>query len=202
MFQTAFDLISDRVYPYFWKYRHLWSKGWPERYLSDESLKQPHRRKLCDAIQSLEPFNSIMEYGCGPGANLMWFTHQFPWANIYGVDVSKRAIEAGRKAIPNVEFMETIPDNLSVDILVTDASLLYMKEFNNINKANKGYVGCEWHAECDEPFTFGRHWVHNFRKLLPGCEIKKLKWDVPDEGWDKYGHIITWKQTKEVTQHG
>jgi hypothetical protein len=40
----------------------------------------------------------------------------------------------------------------------------------------------------------GRHWVHNFKKLLPGCEVTQFKWDVPDEGWDTYGHIIRWEK--------
>lgn len=202
MLHKLFDHFSGRLYPFFWQYRHLWSKGWPEAYLSEESIHQSHRRRLCEALETLEPFHTILEYGCGPGANLVWFTRQFPFAKIYGVDISGPALECGRKAFednPNVTFLDRIPEDVPIDVFVTDACLIYRKEFSDILDAitllsGVGYVGCEWHADCDESFTFGRHWVHNYRKLLPGCEVRKLTWDEPDQGWDTYGHIITWKK--------
>lgn len=203
MLQNAFDLISDRVYPYFWKYRHLWSKGWPESYLSEESIGQIHRRWLCEAVETLYPFDTIMEYGCGPGANLVWFARQFPWARIYGVDISRPAIEEGRryfKDFENVSFDTNKSEEMQVDVFVTDAMLIYREHLESFaqsirNEVTKGFVCCEWHSECDEPFAYGRHWVHNFKTLFPGCELRKLTWDDwPDDGWSTYGYIITWRK--------
>lgn len=205
MLQSLFDHFSSSLYPYFWKYRHLWSKGWPESYLSDESVNQIHRRLLCEAIEKLEPFWNIHEYGCGPGANLLWFTRQFPHAKIFGYDVSGAAIFEAAKTFyfsEKVHLVRTskLEPKGEIDVLVTDACLIYDKNPSEMFSIamqfmNNGYVGCEWHADCDKSFTYGRHWVHNFKKLLPGCELRKLTWnDWPDDGWSTYGHIITWRK--------
>jgi hypothetical protein len=203
MFQSAFDLISNKLYPYFWRFRHLWSPGWPESYLYRESVNQSHRRILCDEIAKMEPFDSIMEYGCGPGANLLWFARQFPFAKIEGMDISRKAVNYGKQYFmffPNVHI--TTDESIlakGTDVFVTDAALIYNAKPDPFlmwvkSRVSRGYVGCEWHSDCDKSLTFGRHWVHNYRKLFPGCEVQKLKWDVPDEGWDTYGHIITWRK--------
>ena len=99
----------------------------------------------------------------------------------------------------NLAVTGTLEPKGEIDVLVTDATFIYLKHPLKIVSTalefmNNGYVGCEWHSDCDKSFTFGRHWVHNYRKLFPGCELQKLTWDVPDEGWDTYGHIIKWRK--------
>ncbi len=204
MLQKLFDHFSGRLYPYFWKYRHLWSKGWPESYLYEESVNQVHRRLICEAIEKLEPFDTILEWGCGPGANLLWFTRQFPKAKIYGVDISRVAINYAKEYFKNYPNVQVTTDESiffkGTDVFVSDAALIYNANPQNFfmvlkNNIAKGYVGCEWHADVEKSFTYGRHWVHNFKKLLPGCELRKLTWnDWPDDGWSTYGHIITWRK--------
>lgn len=201
MLQGVLGHISSRLYPYFWKYRHWWSEGWPESYLSRESIDQPHRQLLCDELEKFQSFQSVLEYGCGPGANLICFANRFPHAKLYGVDVSEYALELGRKRLwfKNVTLFNVGAQLPNFDILVTDAFCIYKKDIHLFFKfvrhyMTKGYIGCEWHTDSDQSFMAGRHWVHNFKKLLPGCEVTKFKWDVPDEGWDTYGHIIRWEK--------
>lgn len=197
MLSNVYDHFFNAFYPYFWKYRHLWSKGWPESYISEESLKHPHRRLLLDAVSKFEPFDSLLEYGCGPGANLFLLAKKYPKAKFYGVDVSKDALEKAIK-LPNIEYLTKKVDWLQTDLFLTDACLIYKRApwgiVDAIRSYGKGYIGCEWH---DEKGTFGhgRHWVHNYRKLFPGCELRKLTWeDWQDDGWSTYGHIITWRR--------
>uniref|UniRef100_A0A6M3KAJ8 Uncharacterized protein n=1 Tax=viral metagenome TaxID=1070528 RepID=A0A6M3KAJ8_9ZZZZ len=113
------------------------------------------------------------------------------------MDVSKDALEKAIK-LPNIEYLTKKVDWLQTDLFLTDACLIYKRApwgiVDAIRSYGKGYIGCEWH---DEKGTFGhgRHWVHNYRKLFPGCELRKLTWeDWQDDGWSTYGHIITWRR--------
>ena len=206
MLRNAFDHFLGRLYPYFWKYRHVWSKGWPDSYLYEESINGKHRLKIVEALRTFQPFESVLDYGCGPGANLFVLARHFQEAKLYGTDISLKAIECARETFKDFENInvwnlhdEACEKHEPWDVVITDAVFIYLKDpgkvIEDLKKSmTKGYIGCEWHSDCDESFVFGRHWVHNYRKLFEGCEITKIEWDVPDKGWDTYGHIITWKK--------
>jgi len=202
MLSNVYGHFLNRFWPLFWKYRHFWDKDWAESYASEESLSHPHRTLLLEAVSKFEPFDSLIEYGSGPGANLYRISKRFPNAKLYGIDLSDMALKKGRELFknnPKVKFLKSRPRG-KLDLYLTDAFLIYKDYlaashliFKITDDAEPiAYIGCEWHDE-KGTFEHGRHWVHNFKKLLPGCELRKLTWDDwQDEGWSTYGHIITW----------
>jgi len=63
-----------------------------------------------ETIGHSEPLN-ILEYGCGIGMNINFFTKHFPKANIFGCDISQKSLEVARERNKNVNFFLINPDN-------------------------------------------------------------------------------------------
>jgi len=198
MLSKLYDHFLNRFWPLFWKYRHVWDKDWADSYASEESLNHPHRKLILEAVRQFEPFEIFLEYGCGPGANLALLADKYPKSTFIGVDISRVALGKAIKKANIFYFEVTNVPGFNCDIALTDACMIYARQGEEIasviKRHSKAFIGCEWH---DEKGTFGhgRHWVHNYRKLFPGCELRKLTWnDWQDDGWSTYGHIITWKK--------
>jgi len=83
-------------------YDEQWSR------LSDFIKYNPgarHRRRLiADAISKLPPPSTVLEVGCGPGELIMDLKRLCPTAKLTGLDLSTVAIEACRRAHPDVAF--------------------------------------------------------------------------------------------------
>jgi len=192
MLSALYDVIFPRVSDYFWKYRHLFNREWCSGYLSDEALSHPHRKMLLETMEKYYPFETLLEIGCGPGANLINVHRKWPDVELIGQDISKMALENIRKNLPG-RYFEILPLHLISDIVLTDAFLIYLKPKRVIDfswRAVKALIMCEWHSE-NGPFVDYGHWVHNYRHLFPGCKITKIPESVwPGGGWGEYGSII------------
>jgi 2-polyprenyl-3-methyl-5-hydroxy-6-metoxy-1,4-benzoquinol methylase len=83
-------------------YDEQWSR------LSDFIKYNPgarHRRRLiADAITRLPQASTVLEVGCGPGELIMDLKRLCPSARLSGLDLSTVAIEACRRAHPDVTF--------------------------------------------------------------------------------------------------
>jgi len=132
---------SNKSNELFWKFRHIFDRSnWPEKYVSSESLSHPHRKLLIDAVSKYVPFESIFEVGCASGPNLYLLAKKFPGIRICGSDISRNAIDFGKKwfekqNIKNVELFTSYAENSfrkysdkSIDIIITDAALIYLNE--------------------------------------------------------------------------
>ena len=106
-------LPGNKANEWFWKFRHFFDRSnWPEKYTSEESLNHPHRKLLIDTISKYSPIESALEVGCASGPNLYLLAKKFPETKIYDSDISKNAIDFGRKwlkkqNIKNVEFFQS-----------------------------------------------------------------------------------------------
>ena len=198
MLSNVYGHFLNRLWPYFWKYRHLWDRKWPEGYTNEESLTHPHRKLILEAVSRFEPFDSIFEYGSGPGPNLILLSKKYPGLSLYGYDISKIARLKLSKISNTVALNPTDLPPKKVDGCISDAALIYREKpifLRYVQDNSKFYVGCEWHDDTRDSYRIDRNYVHNFKRLLPGCELRKLTWqDWQDEGWSTYGHIITWKK--------
>src|SRR4030042_430657 len=97
--RSANKIFGTKVDELFWKFRNIFDRKWPENYISRESINHPHRKFLIDKISVYYPFENILEIGCASGPNLYLLAKKFPEIKLYGIDISKKAIEVGKKAI-------------------------------------------------------------------------------------------------------
>jgi len=197
----------------FWRYRHLFDHKWTQKYIDWLSINQPHRQFVVEKIFNFSPFETVLEIGCASGPNLYLLAKKFPNTKFYGIDISKKAIETGRryfknKNIKNVFLSHARADDLkslpnqSIDIIFTDAVLVcigpdkiktVIKEI--VRVARKAIILTEWHSEQPKSFSID-FWVHNYKLLFkdffPEKQIKFTK--IPENlwqgGWIKYGYII------------
>jgi ubiquinone/menaquinone biosynthesis C-methylase UbiE len=47
---------------------------------------------------------TVMEFGCGMGRNIPYFTEAYPEAEVIGYDISESSLELARKSNPKIEF--------------------------------------------------------------------------------------------------
>ncbi|MBI2187971.1 MAG: class I SAM-dependent methyltransferase [Acidobacteria bacterium] len=185
---------------------------------SAHSQGHPHRDLLIDRVAALAPFTNVLEVGCGGGPNLLRLAERFPGVRLHGVDVNARALRFAADALRGMEWparlylatasaLSPFPND-SVDVVVTDAVLMYVgpDRISNaiaeiVRVARRGAVLIEWHTptRASEPqasrYHFA-HWIHDYRALFlqHGCSNVRVAalppnvWD--DTGWRAFGAVI------------
>lgn len=184
----------------YWKTRKI---NWEESYFN---LNHPHRQMILEALEDFR-FRSVLEIGCGAGANLKLIQDKWPAVHLGGVDINDDAITAARRLLPNAHFLETAPAHdiffgyKSTDVVISDACLIYYspimirKMLNKIKEiARIGVVFCELHSESWWDRQRSKYYVYNYRSLLESMgfyaiELKKIEnWE--GYPWKKWGYII------------
>ena len=189
--------VADKVFgtavdEFYWKFRHIFDKKWPESYFSPESLTT--RELMIDEISRHLPLNSVLEVGCASGPNLYMLAKKYPKIKFYGVDISKKAIEAGKNIfkkekinnifleVSSVERLQNF-ENKSIDLIFSNALLIYIgpdkiksviEEISRV--ARKKIIFFEWHDDKIVNSVYRDHWIYNYRfminKLIPHGKIK------------------------------
>ncbi len=195
----------------------------------------PHRVWLVDKILSnleitsqrnLEPgHTSVLEIGCGGGANLEVIARRAPSLRLVGVDISPASIAVGRERFEElglggrVTLVEGQADNLSgfanasVDVVFTDAVLLLIgpdkikqvvREMMRV--ACRRLVMLEFHQAGFG--ALGRYtrdgWLRDYMALLSplvgenAVRLEKLPSGLRTAGrWPQYGTLIEVDLTKK-----
>lgn len=211
----ADKLPGNKSNELFWKFRHIFDRSnWSGKYVSEESLNHPHRKLLIDVISKYAPFQNIFEVGCASGPNLYLIAKKFPETKIYGSDISKNAIDFGKKwlgeqNIKNIELFTNYAENSlknfvdkSIDIIFSDAALIYLnpqkitETFREMFRVGrKALIFIEQHTESSSPIL-DNHWIHNYKNLLAQfvsqdkIKLTKISKDIWAGNWAKYGYII------------
>jgi ubiquinone/menaquinone biosynthesis C-methylase UbiE len=205
--------ITTKQWTNWWNERQI---DWKTAYL--DTWNHPHRNMIVEALASFRWF-SLLEIGCGPGANLVNIVKHFKDVQLGGIDINKDAIDLARQylngALLKVGSSEDImmSDN-SVDVVLTDMSLIYVDPFKikkvlkEIKRVGRGYVvfselaSDNYWEQGKLFFESGLH-AHNYKKLLEEngfYDILKIK--IMPEDWpnsvkqQKYGYIILAKIPK------
>lgn len=150
------------------------------------NLSHPHRNFLVEQIIALNPISSVLEFGCGYGANLYLLSRKLPQAQLTGIDINPLSVSEGNNWLAqqgalNVELITGKSDTLgkfsdkSYDIVLTDAVLIYIgpdkikkviSEFLRI--ASKAVIFLELNSEStsDDPYSLGKfrfgNWERNY----------------------------------------
>lgn len=187
----------------FWKERKI---NWEQDYLlAPGAMNHPHRDLILKRLSELQ-WRSLLEVGCGAGANLVRIKQQWPAAEVGGIDINKDAVLTVGKYIKDAKYLDVgdprdimMSDN-SVDVVMSDACLIYMgplavrKALKDMKRVARNYlVLCELHSE--KKVWFSRYNIHNYKKLLEDLDcfdirIEKIT-NWPGTPWQDYGHIIS-----------
>ena len=195
----------------FWANRKI---DWNESYLKTHN--HPHRELISKVLSKLN-WISLLEIGCGPGANLVNILTHFEGKQVGGIDINPDAIKLAEETFKGGHFRVNSVDDImmsdkSVDIVLSDMTLIYMgdidKAMSEIKRiARKYIVFCELHEEnIFKSFFFKLktgYYTHNYRKLLAkhGFEdimlikIRPEEWDGHEPQVSK-GYIIIAKSPK------
>jgi SAM-dependent methyltransferase len=207
-------VFGSRLHEWLWRSRFNPSAV---RYSDDRD--HPHREHLAEEIAKLGPFTSVLEIGCNSGPNLLLLARRFPTSRFTGVDINRRALEAGRErlkkeCLANVDLFEAKADDLSrfpdknFDVTFSDATFLYVGpdkfgaavlEMTRVTR--KALLFNEWNLAGGgkEPASlwYDLHWVHDYATLLarfvPGAKITVAKLPAGlwgPGGWEDYGAMI------------
>ena len=108
----------------YWRDRQI---DWQTRYFDTHG--HPHRELILRAL-SFFRFNSLLEVGCGAGANLLRIMYAYPRVQVGGFDISADAIKVAKKNLPKAYHLDTSPahdlfiSDKSADVIITDACLI------------------------------------------------------------------------------
>jgi SAM-dependent methyltransferase len=160
---------STEQFTKYWKDRKI---DWKSHYFNPS---HPHRKMILDLIKtSPNGVRSILEIGCGAGANLYNIKKAFPQARVCGCDLNPDAIKTAQEIFK--EFKTTDPINVPLDyikeidfrvggidaipfhgeyfdLVITDAMMIYIDK-SNLDRAIReirrvGYekfIFCELHS--------------------------------------------------------
>jgi ubiquinone/menaquinone biosynthesis C-methylase UbiE len=183
--------INERATEEYWEKRWI---DWRAKYFTPD---HPHRQQTIDVLKECK-FDSVLEVGCGAGANLYRIKQERPEVKVYGLDINKDAIIEAQKNLPDGVFKKGMAERLpfedkSVDLLLTDACMIYVPPEaieGTVNElvrvARKYIVCCEWMA--DEA-QYDNYWVYNYRKLFKKYNVGFTKIEGWPGGWERYGNI-------------
>lgn len=201
-FKIFFENFLMRIF-WRWRSRRALEGQWSTR-------SHPHRQLLAETIVGLRP-DSVLEIGCGAGANLMALKTTLPEVRLEGVDISGRALDYLRRIHPaiktkKIKRIERLPyGDGEIDVVLTDATLIYVPPWRLEESivelarvARRAIVLCEWNTPDRETHVRFGHWAHDFKGLLrmnktffskiEHHKITKETW--PDSSrWQEMGYI-------------
>lgn len=202
-------LKNTKAHQKYWSERKI---DWNEAYLS--TWNHPHRYMLAAVLKTFQ-WQSLMEIGCGGGANLANFVQTHPGKQLGGSDVSADAIAACQKAFQGAFFKHCPADNVmmsdnSCDVVLSDMLLIYInpREIDKVvgemkRIARQRLVLCEFHSESwwerfKLKLTTGYN-MYDYVKLLQRNGLHDVtRYKIPKEAWpggvqEKHGYIIVAK---------
>lgn len=196
-----------------------WSSWWANRKIDWKAhyfanWNHPHRQMLSTVLKTFS-WVSLMEIGCGAGANLAQIvaTHKGN-KQLGGIDISPDAIECAKKNFNGAFFKVCSADDImmsdnSTDVVISDMCLIYFgprkiqKVVSEMYRVARTHVVlCEFH--CDSwwdrmklLFSSGLH-GHNYRRLLERhgftdvtlYKMPEACWPEGDEVQKKFAHVI------------
>jgi trans-aconitate methyltransferase len=108
-----------------------------------------HRRIFYGLLRSIDVngVNSIAEFGCGEGSNLISVGQQFPNAEVYGFDISETALERarshGKGQFSILDIQKDVP-NRCFDLTICSDVLEHLEHdiaaIKHIHEVTSGYV--------------------------------------------------------------
>lgn len=198
---------STNYHRNYWKNRQI---DWKQAYTS--TWNHPHRYLISKVLTTFQ-WLSLIEIGCGSGANLINIVRAFPGRQVGGVDINPDAIEEAGKSFGGGFFKVCSGDDVmmsddSTDVVLSDMALIYvgprkikdyLKEMKRIGRHH--IVLCEFHSSSwwqrmKLRFSSG-YYAYDYNKLLRKLGFYDIIiYKLTEEDWPggnpqkDYGYII------------
>ena len=200
---------------YWWRYRHL-IDGFYLQAPPPTDAVDPHREQLWSLIAPFNP-QSLLEVGCGDGANLALLARKAPHVRLDGVDLNPLALDIARQRVAAAGGMlgtlqpgsaDELPvATASVDVALSDAVFMYLPPGAAIaalhemrRVARRAFVV---HAFSNDTLptsaVVGGNWVHPLPTLIaravPDSSISHHRSALVTAGqWQEFGavFVVTW----------
>ena len=200
---------------WWWRYRHFIDGSYRQAPPATD-LVDPHREQLWSLIAPFNP-QSLLEVGCGDGANLALLARKAPHVRLDGVDLNPLALDIARQRVAAAGGMlgtlqpgsaDELPvATASVDVALSDAVFMYLPPATAIaalremrRVATRAIV---IHTFSDDSLptsaVIDGNWVHPLPTLIaravPDSSINHHRSALVTAGqWQEFGavFVVTW----------
>jgi pseudaminic acid biosynthesis-associated methylase len=201
--------LTDRDLDEATRLESLWAGEFGAAYVERNPILDDRRSTFWDGILERHPIHSVLEVGCGQGANLAPIARRLAPADVWGVDVSEIALDRARVNAPGVNVVLSRARQLPfrdglVDLTFTVGALIHQPEeslasvIDEIVRCSARFVlWGEYHADRTEevPYhgehgsLFRRDYGALYAKLHPELAVVEAGFLDQSAGFDR----VTWQ---------
>lgn len=187
----------------------LWAGEFGAAYADRNPVDVERRAGFWDGLLQRQPIRSVLEVGCGQGANLAPICRRLDPADVWGIDVSTLAVERARVNAPGANVVLSRARQLPfrdrfVDLTFTVGALIHQPEeslagvIDEIVRCSGRFVlWAEYHAPATEevPYhgtrgsLFRRDYAAIYATTHPELAVVKSGFLDQADGFDR----VTWQ---------
>jgi pseudaminic acid biosynthesis-associated methylase len=187
----------------------LWAGEFGRAYIERNRLLDERRAAFWAGLLSEFEIESVLEVGCGQGANLRPIAGLLDAHEVWGIDINDDALTIARTHAPRINVVASRARQLPfrdglVDLAFTVGVLIHQPETTlptvlaEIVRCSRRYVlWAEYHAPRTEevPYRgepgalFRRDYGQIYHDLFPTLMVRREGFLGPDEGFDR----VTWQ---------
>ncbi len=187
----------------------LWAGEFGRAYADRNRVLDERRSAFWDPLLDAHPIRTVLEVGCGQGANLAPIARRLDPPDVWGVDVSETALARARENAPGVNVVQSRASRLPfrdalVDLAFTVGVLIHQPDeslpgvIDEVVRCSGRFVlWAEYHADQTEevPYhgvsgaLFRRDYGAIFATLHPELHVLEAGFLDRDAGFDR----ATWQ---------
>ena len=187
----------------------LWAGGFGTAYIERNRVLDERRSRFWTDLVARHAIRSVLEIGCGQGANLKPLAEVLDPADAWGVDINADALAIARLHAPGVNVVASRARRLPfrdglVDLAFTVGVLIHQPETTlpivmaEIVRCSSRFVlWAEYHADATEevPYhgqagaLYRRDYGAIYRELFPELRPVENGFLAPEDGFDR----VTWQ---------
>ena len=187
----------------------LWAGEFGDDYIARNPVREDERAAFWGHLLAGYPIRSVLEVGCGQGANLAPIARLLDAQNVWGIDVNASALDRARENAPGINAVASLARQLPfrdgfVDLVFTVGVLIPQPDatlplvLSEIVRCSRRFVlWAEYHA--DEPEEVPYHGVDGalfrrdygaiYQSLFPELVVRETGYAERDQGFDR----VTWQ---------
>ena len=187
----------------------LWAGQFGRAYIERNRVLDERRAAFWSGLLGDFGIRSVLEVGCGQGANLRPIARVLDARDVWGIDINGDALAIARLQAPGVNVVASRARQLPfrdglVDLAFTVGVLIHQPEtslatvISEIVRCSRRFVlWAEYYAEATEevPYRgesgalFRRDYGRIYRGLFPDLTVRREGFLAPEDGFDR----VTWQ---------